>query len=39
MRDHANFRSARVTLEIMCKFHEAVDEVSSLINYRMLGAA
>ena len=39
MRDHANFRSARVTLEIMCKFHEAVDEALALTNYRLLGAA
>ena len=38
MRDHANLRSARVTLEIMCKFHEAVDEASSLTKYRLLGA-
>ena len=39
MRDQANFRSARVILEIMCKFHEAVDEALSLTNYRLLGAA
>ena len=39
MRDHINFRSARVTLEIMCEFREVVDEISSVTNYRLLGAA
>ena len=39
MRDRINFRSARVTLEIMCEFRGAIDEISSVTNYRLLGVA